>query len=213
MFLMLMFFNLTDLMAFLVLPSSLPLQSSFPPLGLIFLYLWTCFSLSSVSDSEPLLLRRISISSLSLHQRKGFRLILGTLDKRVGGGWNGEHQREVAWAGAAATVIPCEGYIFTSKPSRVGGLQSQLKRNWFGFKQPYCVYNLPVSNRWVHKPGAFYPFSLFFYLQKCPCSLEHASLIMSDSKIRAAQSRIFNWFELKTSKLRIFTVWNRVFLL
>lgn len=129
MFLMLMFFNLTDLMAFLVLPSSLPLQSSFPPLGLIFLYLWTCFSLSSVSDSEPLLLRRISISSLSLHQRKGFRLILGTLDKSVGGGWNGEHQREVAWAGAAATVIPCEGYIFTSKPSRVGGLQSQLKRN------------------------------------------------------------------------------------
>lgn len=53
---------------------------------------------------------------------KWFRLLLGTLDKSVGGVSSAEHQRDAAWAGAAVTVIPS---------------QSPFKGNWCHLQQPH----------------------------------------------------------------------------
>lgn len=58
--------------------------------------------------------------------------IAGTLDKSVGGGSNAGHQRDVAWAGGAVTVIPVKGT--SSEASRA---ESRFKRNWCHFTQPY----------------------------------------------------------------------------
>lgn len=140
-------FILPNLMAFPVLPGHdtngshiSPLHSSFLLLLLIFPYFWLVFHRPVCF--RPLLLRRTPVNFhffLIVAPAKWFRLLLGTLDKSVGGVSSAEHQRDVAWAGTAVSVIPCEGYILTNKPSGVAGSQSPFKRNWYHLQQPHLL--------------------------------------------------------------------------
>lgn len=120
---------------------------------------------------RPLLLRRTPVNFhffLIIAPAKWFRLLLGTLDKSVGGGSSAEHQRDVAWAGTAVTVIPCEGYIRTNKPSGVAGSQSPFKRNWCHFQTASSVrvYTALFLRDQSTSPESFISLSLFLYCQK-----------------------------------------------
>lgn len=161
-------------MALLVLPGhDATLSVTSIPFGLYFLlWCWFFFICGQFFRCpltlwfRPLLLQPTPANFhffLIVAPAKRLRLLLGTLDKSVGGRSNGEHQRDVAWAGSAVTVILCEGYVFTSKPSGVGGSQSRLKRNWYHFKQPYHLVSAIYLffNKSVHKPWGIFFFPTF----------------------------------------------------
>lgn len=164
-------------MAFPVLPGHdtnrshiSPLHSSFPSLLLIFPYFWMVFLRPVTLCFRPLLLQHTPVNFhffLIVAPAKWFRLLLGTLDKSVGGVSSAEHQRDVAWAGTAVTVIPCEGCILTNKPSGVAGSPSPFKRNWCHLQQPHLF---PTDQS--TSPESFISLSLFLYCQKCARRLE-----------------------------------------
>lgn len=139
----------------------------------VFFFLDFCFFIVFRLWLRPLLLQCTPVNFhffLIVAPAKRFHLLLGTLDKSVGGVSNAEHQRAVAWAGAVVTVIPCEGYIHTKTPSGVAGSLSRFKRNWYNFKQHYIL----VSTIYLFlkdqskSPEVFILFSLFLSSEKSP---------------------------------------------
>lgn len=114
---------------------------------------------------------------------KRFRLLLGTLDR-----WRVFKRRTSKGRGVGRLLRdsnPVWRVHFHKQVERSRWVAVLFEKELGSFQTAlsFSVYNLPASNKSVHKP--------FFLLSKaCPSSLEHALVMMWDSKIRAAESRI-----------------------